>query len=237
MSRGLYLGATPRDITFWQNLLTQVVRNNVWEPLNLDRHLTTVGDWGTTTSGTTTIAAGSNGAILPQATINLASVAPLDVPLSASFPEYVTVTIGGKVTVISYTGINVGANQITGCAGGSGTLTTGDVVSKGHVNWTPPRGTVVNAIAEVAFAANAAGDRGIRFRIHDGLFNFSGGTKTERAANGVHHVQSCEQPADPVAPGACVRLEVFQDSGGPLDAPLVSLAAPRKVAIPIGRLP
>lgn len=233
-----YVGTTPRDIAFWQNTLTQVIRNNVWEPYNLDGFLTphtTVGLWGQTVPGSTSIAAGSNGAILPQATIFLASVAALDVPVGA-IPEFVAITIGGKHTMVGYTGINVGANTITGCTGGTGTMTTGDAVAKGNVNWTPPPGSVAVATAEIAFVANAAGDRGARFRNVDGLFNFAAGTSTARAANGIHHVQTTEQPAATVAPSV-MRVEGFQDTGGALDAPLVSLAAGRLVAIPIGRLP
>jgi len=239
MPRGVYLGATPRSIVFWQSPLSQVIRNNTWEPLHFGSLTTTIGDWGQVSGPGTTIAAGSNGAILPQATIFLASVANLDVPFTSAFPEFVVLTIGGKHTVVSYTGINTGANTITGCTGGTGTMTTGDAVAKGNVNWHAPPGSVAAAVAEAAFVANAAGDRGIRYRAIDGVFNFPAGTKTERAANGIHHVQTNEQPASApsTSPGSTMRVEVFQDSGGVLDSPFVPLAAPRLVAIPIGRSP
>lgn len=69
----------------------------------------------------TTIAAGSNGASLPQATINVVS--------TTGFPTSGTIyvfTNQGTQTV-SYTGIN--ATQFTGCTNGSGTMSTGGNVT------------------------------------------------------------------------------------------------------------
>lgn len=238
MGRGVYLGATTRDILFIQSPLSEVIRNATWEPVHFGTLTTVRGNWSLSTPGSTTIAAGSNGAILPQPTIFLASVDALDVPASATLPEYVAITIGGKHTVVSYTGINVGAKTITGCAGGTGTMTTGDAVAKGQVAWQAPPGSVASAVAEVAFAANPTNDRGIRFRFIDGLFNFPAGTKTERAcATQVHHIQTGEQPANNPAPGQYLRIECFQDSGAALDIVFEALSAPRIVAIPIGTLP
>lgn len=69
----------------------------------------------------TTITSGSNGASLPQTTINVAT--------TAGFPTtgtiYVTTTQG--IQTVTYTGVN--ATQFTGCAGGSGTMSTGGNVT------------------------------------------------------------------------------------------------------------
>lgn len=73
----------------------------------------------------TTIAAGSNGASLPQTTINVVSTAPSN---SAPFPSSGTIfvpTNAGTQTV-TYTGIT--GTTFTGCSGGTGTMSTGGVV-------------------------------------------------------------------------------------------------------------
>jgi hypothetical protein len=64
----------------------------------------------------TTIAAGSDGAALPQATINVASTTNL----AAS--GQVAIQVGGAPTIVTYTGKT--SNTLTGCTGGSGTLHT-----------------------------------------------------------------------------------------------------------------
>lgn len=72
-------------------------------------------------SNYTTIAAGSNGASLPQTTINVAS--------TAGFPTagYMYVTTSTGFQVVTYTGTS-GGNQFTGCTGGTGSMTTGNAV-------------------------------------------------------------------------------------------------------------
>lgn len=68
-------------------------------------------------SVTTTIAAGSNGQSLPQATINVAS--------TSAFPATGSIRIitSAGVQTVTYTGKT--ATSFTGCAGGTGTMTTG----------------------------------------------------------------------------------------------------------------
>lgn len=68
----------------------------------------------------TTIAVGSNGAALPQATINVAS--------TTGFPTSGTiyVTTGAGVQTVTYTGVT--ATTFTGCSGGTGTMSTGGFV-------------------------------------------------------------------------------------------------------------
>lgn len=74
-------------------------------------------DYAHRSDGATTIAAGSNGAVLPQATINVAS--------TTHFPSTGNVIIAGSQ--IHYTGIT--STTFTGCTGGTGTLTTGEAVT------------------------------------------------------------------------------------------------------------
>lgn len=69
----------------------------------------------------TTIAVGSNGAILPQATINVGSTTGF--PTSGSF---IVGTSTGQ-HIVTYTGVT--ATTFTGCSGGTGTLTTGNLVN------------------------------------------------------------------------------------------------------------
>lgn len=76
------------------------------------------------TNKSTTIAAGSNGATLPQATINVAS--------TVGFPASGTIRVisngnNGGTQTITYTG--TGATTFTGCSGGTGTLATGNSVT------------------------------------------------------------------------------------------------------------
>lgn len=75
----------------------------------------------TPSQATTTIAAGSNGAVLPVATLSVAS--------TTGFPTSGTVevvTSDGRPTRVTYTGLGTGT--LTGCSGGQGTLATGGSV-------------------------------------------------------------------------------------------------------------
>ncbi len=92
------------------------------------------------TSGATTIAAGSNGASLPQATINVAS--------TVGFPAagMLCVTTGSGVQIVTYTGTS--PTTFTGCTGGTGTMATGGAVAQ-----TGQRAYRHNAIA--LFGLNA----------------------------------------------------------------------------------
>lgn len=71
----------------------------------------------------TLIAVASNGAVLPQATINVGSTAGFP----ASGTIYVTNSIG-IIQTITYTGTS-GGNQFTGCSGGVGTLVSNGLVT------------------------------------------------------------------------------------------------------------
>lgn len=86
---------------------------------------------------TTTIAAGSNGLSLPQATINVAST-----NVNPSFPDsgQILVTTSGGQQTVTYTGRT--ATTFTGCSGGTGTMSTGGDV-RGPL--LPTNGTVDTA--------------------------------------------------------------------------------------------
>lgn len=75
-----------------------------------------------TTIQQTTIAAGSNGAVLPQATINVVN--------TTGFPVSGTLQISTStgVNYVSYTGTT--GTSFTGCTGGTGTLSTGGFVTQ-----------------------------------------------------------------------------------------------------------
>jgi hypothetical protein len=69
-------------------------------------------------NATTTVASGSNGAVLPQSTINVAS--------TAGFPTFGKLLIQNQV--LDYTGIT--GTSFTGCTGGTATLATGNSVAR-----------------------------------------------------------------------------------------------------------
>jgi len=84
--------------------------------------LNCTGGTGSMSSGqATTITSGSNGASLPQATINVATTAGF--PTSGSI--YVVTSAGTQL--VTYTGI--GATTFTGCLGGTGSMATGNAVT------------------------------------------------------------------------------------------------------------
>ena len=102
----------------------------------------------TITGGTlrsTTIAAGSNGAALPQATINVASTAGF--PSSGS----VIIDISGSRQLVSYTGLT--GTTFTGCTGGTGTLAT----NNGVTNTIGIAAGTVGVLSHQATPTNGAG--------------------------------------------------------------------------------
>ncbi len=212
-------------LVFWQHPVSVTIPNDIWTPLPFNSLQSTIGPlsaWTSYVPASTTIAAGSNGAVLPQGTINVASTAGF------ASSGYLVVRISGTDRVVRYTGLN--ATQFTGCTLGVGTLATGQAIAQANVVWNVPAGVfdrVGPAVAEAAFTANANGDRGIRYRDCSLPFEFLAGTKTERAcASKVHHIQTCEQPK---TSATGTRVEVIQDSGGTLDSVVDQLAAPRLV--------
>ena len=78
------------------------------------------GNKANQTTASTTIAAGSNGATLPQSTINVAS--------TTGFPSSGTISLltGTGMQVVTYTGVT--STTFTGCTGGGGSMSTGTPV-------------------------------------------------------------------------------------------------------------
>lgn len=77
---------------------------------------------GTISTQSTTIAAGSNGASLPQTIINVAS--------TTGFPTngFILVVTANGPQIVQYTNVS-GGTQFTGCTGGTGLMTTGNAVT------------------------------------------------------------------------------------------------------------
>jgi len=77
----------------------------------------------------TTIAAGSNGQSLPQGTINVVS--------TAGFPSSGSIAVITSLGLQSVTYSGTTGTSFTGCAGGSGVMSTGNAVGKiGEVQWS-----------------------------------------------------------------------------------------------------
>ena len=105
------------------NTITGATSGAVWTPTATPTEFIREIVMWAPTAITTTISAGSNGASLPQATINAVN------PQAAGFPTagiMFVVTSGGTQTV-TYTGTTT--TTFTGCSGGSGTMSTGNAVT------------------------------------------------------------------------------------------------------------
>lgn len=101
------------SVTLSTNVMTATITETV--------HGLTVGDAvqiGNGSNFTTTVASGSNGAVLPQATIHLTTTS--GAPTSG---QMLILSSTGQ-QLISYTGVS--GNDITGCTLGKGTLATGN---------------------------------------------------------------------------------------------------------------
>lgn len=215
---------------FWQHGDDVTIPTGVWTPLPWNVTRTSKGDWDDYTAASTTVAAGSNGAALPQGTINVASTSGF---ASAGF---LIINIGGTDRVVRYTGTS-GGNQFTGGTLGVGTMTTGDAVAQARVVVRFPLNCIVNAVTEVKWASNATGVRGIRFHQIDPTFGelfILGHTVTGAVAatDPLLHIQAVEQPGGIVASNSGFFVEAYQSSGGPLDSVEDSndFSAPRIVA-------
>lgn len=103
----------------------------------------------------TTIAAGSNGQALPQATINVASTT--DFPTSGTLN--VTTSLGTQT--VTYTGKT--ATSFTGCSGGTGTMSTGAAVTNASSRFDAATLTagsgvsITNGAGTVTIAATGSG--------------------------------------------------------------------------------
>jgi hypothetical protein len=78
---------------------------------------------------TTTVAAGSNGASLPQSTISLASTTGFPTSGTSFIPaSQSSGPQAGQIVVQSITYTGISGNNLTGCTGGAGVLFTGGIV-------------------------------------------------------------------------------------------------------------
>lgn len=122
---------TPND----NNAGTVNVRTGGVDKLTISPTVTTsnnanvaFGTSGTRTGlATTTIAAGSNGAVLPQATINVANT--LGSSVLPAFPAsgVINIVTSAGLQTVYYTGTT--GTTLTGCTGGTGTMSTGGAVT------------------------------------------------------------------------------------------------------------
>lgn len=99
---------------------TGITRHHTYQPRGGQVHVDTGYFSYSLAAPATTIAAGSNGAALPQGTINVAD--------TSNFPTAGTlsVTTGAGVQQVIYTGVT--GTTFTGCQGGTGTMSTGGAV-------------------------------------------------------------------------------------------------------------
>jgi len=77
--------------------------------------------------GSSTIAAGSTLLQLPEATISVAD----GTQFAAGGGKVLITTVNSGIQVVAYTGVST--NDLTGCTGGYGMLTTGDTVTQPHL--------------------------------------------------------------------------------------------------------
>lgn len=236
-------GGGPPGI-LWQHPNPLAIPTGLWvpRPYNtafLDQFgVNPYGTAGGLTPAATTIAAASNLAVLPQATINVAAFTVGTVPAGLSgiaLPAgtfapsgYLVITIGGVDTIVGYSGANGAAGTFTGCNTGpggldvgisTGTLGTGQAVKQAFVMAIYPN-QLWQLNSEELFTANATGSRGIRFRLlNAGLGNPIGAMNLVPAtavADGPQGVVVPTQPAGTPSPGS--RMEIYQSSGGVLNS-------------------
>lgn len=221
---------TRRPYAWWQHNNDVAIPNNVWTPLPWNSpyvgaiagQVVGADEFGVTPNlqaASTTIAAASNGAVLPQATINVADTSLM----TATGYAVITGPPGaGDDTIFSYTGKT--GTTFTGCnsayrGGGvgisTGTLATGQVVRQANVEWTFPTGYLWMLVADVAFDNIATTAYfGVRHRAIDNTFNFPVASQHHGGINITsQHGQVSVQPGAE-GTGTPSRIEVIQVTGG-----------------------
>jgi hypothetical protein len=108
-------------LAVWNNVLVCAGIGGYPNQIRYSQPLDASGNYAWTDAASTTIAAGSNGQTLPQATINVAS--------TAGFPSAGTILVQTSAgpQYVNYSGVT--ATTFTGCTGGTGTLLTGQAVT------------------------------------------------------------------------------------------------------------
>lgn len=123
--------------------------------------------WGAYTTARTTIAVGSNGVSLPQATINVASTAANASTGTVAFPSSGTlyITTAAGVQTVTYTGVT--GTTFTGCSGGTGAMSTGGLVQF----TTPVDGFYFGYSATGVLSVNSINQGVITNSVSSGSFN------------------------------------------------------------------
>lgn len=218
---------TQRPYAYWQHPHPLAVPDGVWVPQPWNLPIT--DPFGLSPgyhAFTTTIAAGSNGAVLPQGTINVASTTgfPTSGYLVIADPPGTGVdTVCGYTgkTSTSFTGCNSTSQTIPHTDISTGTLATGQVVTGANCRfslWTP---LIWNGVASFAWAANDCGKRKVRWRDGTSPYFFPGITADVwTTGENKQHTPSSMQPASfsNVADGNPFYLELYQSSGAVLNA-------------------
>lgn len=98
--------------------------------------------------GATTIASGSNSAVLPQATINVAS--------TTAFPSSGTINVvtGAGTQAVTYSGTT--STTFTGCTGGTGTMSTGGAITATFDGYLLAAGDQILLTAQSTASQNGA---------------------------------------------------------------------------------
>lgn len=204
------MAAVNEVAVFLQHDVGVQIPDDGWSPVpfNVRRLVTGESVLDGFVAASTTIAAGSNGAALPQATIDVDSTEEF------SAWGYILIRVGTTDRVVQYSAKN--ATQFLGCTFGVGTLTTGDAVRQGLVDILPPRGQILGVIAEWAWVSNATGVRGCRLRDRSSFQFIAGGdVRGAVATPAAAPLRSwcAEQPATPSSGGNAFRCELYQNSG------------------------
>jgi hypothetical protein len=157
---GQFLITTPMSGSYW------IATYNSWDPTviawvkAITHPHTPLTGWtlaGDVTSSrslaTTTVAAGSNAAVLPQGTINVASTTGF-----TAAGSIIIQTAGSGWAVVTYTGGGGGGTTFTGCTliNGSGTIYTGYTVMQAYHNGANRRIAFLSVNCYAALATNNA---------------------------------------------------------------------------------
>ena len=213
--------------------------NNVWTFVPLGTEIVTDGSqlaMHALNTSSTTIGSGSNTAVLPQATIDVAAGGAAGFPVpSASANGYLVITGpngAGIDSVVKYTGISPGTgpsgqDQFTGCSQGVGTLATGQVVKPANYIVSAPGATIWSLDGIVTFPAigNTTGVLGVRFLGPQNV-SFAGGTQQIPNPNALATVSISTVFAQ--APGVpfTLGLQMFQNSGATITVNVDGIQAP-----------
>lgn len=212
-----------RAFLFWEHTHALAVPTGAWTPVPWNNAIVdpAAASPGLQTQ-TTTIAAGSNGAVLPQATIFVASTA--GIPTAG----YRLITIGSVDVVVKYTGVTGGATPtLTGCNTSITaplTLATGQTVTGANCVFAPQAAYLWALTTQINWSQSDTGLR--RTRLIDDASGLVV-TKNSNIADDTNGqpIQLTSQPG--YHPGADLcRIEVFQDSGVTLNVLLEGIESP-----------